>query len=219
MGYILQIDTSGEKGMLVLAHSGIVVSKKTIEDSKKQAALINVLIEQLLSESNIEMKQMQAITVIAGPGSYTGLRIGLATAKGICYALDIPLIMQSKLELLSLQQCKGTDFEIYGCILQAREKEYFLAFYKSNNEEYISPQHITEDAMISLLEKIKIKTLLTTENSILQTIFFDTITFNNHPEIDHVFWSQLSWNYYLEKNFSNLSTSEPYYLKQVFTHK
>ena len=219
MGYILQIDTSGEKGMLVLAHSGIVVSKKTIEDSKKQAALINVLIEQLLSESNIEMKQMQAINVIAGPGSYTGLRIGLATAKGICYALDIPLIMQSKLEILSLQQSKGKDFENYGCILKAREKEYFFALYKSNNEEHISPQHITEDAMISLLEKIKIKTLLTTENSILQTIFFDTITFNNHPEIDHVFWSQLSWNYYLEKNFSNLSTSEPYYLKQVFTHK
>ena len=178
-----------------------------------------MLIEQLLSESNIEMKQIQGIAVIAGPGSYTGLRIGLATAKGICYALDIPLIMQSKLELLSLQQCKGTDFENYGCILQAREKEYFLAFYKSNNEEYISPQHITEDAMISLLEKIKIKTLLTTEHSILKSVLFDAVTFNKHPEIDPIFWSQHSWNYYLEKNFSNLSTSEPYYLKQVFTHK
>lgn len=220
MSYILQIDTSGENGTLVLSSEGKILSHKIIDDNKKQATLINILIDELLSEASIDFTMLQVVAVIAGPGSYTGVRIGLATAKGICYSLSIPLIIQTKLEILSKQLIHAFSSEFYGSVLKARENEFFIAIYNNNYEIKISPQHVTEEELKSIFSKIESKTYISTD-CFDELCGFDSnnICVYENANVDTKFWSLYCMQSFNDCNFNNLSTSEPYYLKQVFTHK
>ncbi|RYZ55302.1 MAG: tRNA (adenosine(37)-N6)-threonylcarbamoyltransferase complex dimerization subunit type 1 TsaB, partial [Sphingobacteriales bacterium] len=153
MKYILHIDTSGEKGIVGLSSKGEWLVERTNLQSREHAASINNMITGVLQEAGIGFGDLSAISVIGGPGSYTGLRVGLATAKGFCYAWDLPLIMHNKLTLLALQHLNSNNqVEAIYSALPARQGEYFISKYRKDGVELVIPGHVMEQELIQLLE-------------------------------------------------------------------
>ena len=104
MNYILNIESSTTNCSISLALDGNLVALKESNDDKySHSTKLHSFINEVLKKSNISVKELVAIAVSKGPGSYTGLRIGVAAAKGLCYSLDIPLISISTLHILSKQ--------------------------------------------------------------------------------------------------------------------
>lgn len=222
MTYLLHIDTSADNGFVAISANGQIVSAKSIEDSKNQSALINTLIDGVLSEADIAMQQLNAVAVCAGPGSYTGLRIGMGTAKGLCYALDKSLLLDNKLTLLAWQQYnKLNEYDVFLSVLIARENEFFVAAYDKEFKVYIAPQHIHAAELEELLNGINDSLVVIGEtNQQLENILNikKAVIFPNKL-IDKDAWAMYAYEQYKCQHFVNLSTAEPFYLKQVFTHK
>ena len=107
MSWILCIDTTTENCSVALAKNGTLFAAKEQRKGQQHAGLLTLFIEELLEKASIEAKDLSAIAVSDGPGSYTGLRIGAATAKGLCYSLDIPLIAVDTLKALAFEVTKS----------------------------------------------------------------------------------------------------------------
>jgi tRNA threonylcarbamoyladenosine biosynthesis protein TsaB len=100
MATILNIETATQLCSVALAHDGVVMAQRETFEEKSHAARLTVFIEEILKEKNISVTDLDAIAVGKGPGSYTGLRIGVSTAKGLCYGANLPLIAMSTLTVL-----------------------------------------------------------------------------------------------------------------------
>jgi tRNA threonylcarbamoyladenosine biosynthesis protein TsaB len=227
MSYILHIDTSGKEGLVAIAQNGNVLAESRNEHTRDHAAAINLMVEQVLAQASITLPQIDAVAVCAGPGSYTGLRIGLATAKGYCYALDKPLLMDSKLTLLAYQAYEKIKAEpsFSGAaqvvsILVAREKEYFLSSYDINFDVTIAPVHITENELLIKLNAFSENTYITgiLPDSLKEHLPANMIYIENE-QVNLETWTRFAQNAYKSQNFVTLSTAEPFYLKQVFINK
>ena len=223
MAYILHIDTSGDTGIIALSNYGNILGSITNADTRNHAASINLHIEKVVTDAGITLQQVDAIAVCGGPGSYTGLRIGLATAKGLCYALDKPLMLQHRLLLLLLNEyyAQQTAFDSYNSMLIAREKEYYFASYNNKLEILAEPQHILEENLQDLLPQNNRKTLLVGDFTESAKKLFEQngATIIHKTAIDIKSWAIYAFEQYNASNFTNLAHSEPFYLKQVFTHK
>ena len=92
MALILNIDTAVDVASICLAKDEAVLSIAINESQKDHASWLHIAIKEIFEKNNLELRSVDAIAITSGPGSYTGLRIGMATAKGICYALNKPLI-------------------------------------------------------------------------------------------------------------------------------
>lgn len=143
MSLILNIDTASEQAHVSLADNGQVLQVLNNGQQKEHAAFVQAAIEQLIQASGIRLKDMDAIAVTAGPGSYTGLRVGFASAKGLCYALKKPFITINTLEVLtvSAQQlfAPGDEEILYCPMMDARRMEVFTAVYTQNLATNMQP--------------------------------------------------------------------------------
>lgn len=129
MAYILSLETATTNCSVSLSYRGEIVSIREDNPGKLvHSERLHNLIEEVLHESQIDKKQIQAIGVSEGPGSFTGLRVGVSAAKGLCFALDIPLIAVPTLEVLARQVQTETGFIIP--LLDARRMEVYAAVYK-----------------------------------------------------------------------------------------
>ena len=221
MSYILHIDTSTDTGVYVLSENGKVIAAQQGLNARDHAATINIHIKNLLGEAGISLKHLSAVAVCAGPGSYTGLRIGLATAKGYCYAGNIPLLLQNKLTLLASQHqdLHQYKYRFYIAILRARAEEVFMTIVNADGITVFEPKH----AMLAEAEQLLLehpKSLVVTDLSTDET--------GKHTELNYVvhdtqivtpYWAIMAFQEYKCKKTVNLSTAEPFYLKQVYTHK
>src|SRR5258708_17366566 len=110
MSYILNIDTAVNNASVCLSKNNELVNIAINENLKDHAAWIQPTIKKLIESAGIRLKEIDAVAVSNGPGSYTGLRIGLSTAKGLCYALNIPLIAIGTLDMMAAAaENKNTD--------------------------------------------------------------------------------------------------------------
>ena len=100
MKHLLYLDTSDKKSLLLIIREGAVIAERSNDIQNNHGQVINSQIQEMMTECNLPWQQIDAICVLNGPGSYTGLRISLATAKGLCYAQSIPLILLNKLDLI-----------------------------------------------------------------------------------------------------------------------
>lgn len=218
MKYLLHIDTSTEIGTVAIAADGKLIAHRRNDEQRNHAGSINLMIDDVLRTAGITFKDLSAIAVCAGPGSYTGLRIGMATAKGFCYALDIPLILDDRLTLLAYHAFKehGKTYSKYVVLLTAREKEYFITVYNNDFSCVLHPQHILEEQVTQNIDMGKQAYLIT-------DIRPDTLKMDVHTVIDvriHLeSWAVYSFNKYNCNKSVNSFTAEPLYLKQVYTHK
>ena len=213
MSYILNIETATKNCSVALAKEGkTILCKEIADEGYSHAERLHVFIEEIISEAGIVLNDLVAIAVSQGPGSYTGLRIGVSAAKGLCYALNIPLIAVDTLQALA-SQVTVTDGLIVPMI-DARRMEVYSAIFSSTLEKKreILAEVITENSFEELHEKLyfvgdcneKCKSVLTKTNF----VFLDTIKYPSANEM-----SALSYHKYKISDTVDVAYFEPYYLK------
>lgn len=138
MALILNIETSTKTCSVNLSKNGKSLGVNEITSEKYvHGEKLHLLIKDLLASLNLSFKQLDAVGVSAGPGSFTGLRIGVATAKGLAFGLDIPLISMNSLEIMinGYQNKSINENAIYFPMIDARRKEVFTAGYNSEKKQ------------------------------------------------------------------------------------
>lgn len=215
MKTILHIDTSGTFAQILLSRNGQLLSSIQLQESKDQAGKINGMIDLALQEAQCSMQEIQAISVCNGPGSYTGLRVGLATAKGLAMALDLPLILHHKLILIA--HAYAEDWNNFCVIQEARSGEYFVCAFRQK-KCILQPRHFTLDDLIVYLDQEKIENLIIDKESIKEMIREEN-KYNFYIEnrgIVAEIWIKQSEERLENKIFDDLAYSEPFYLKPAF---
>lgn len=219
MTYILNIETATKNCSVSLAKDGeTIICKEIAEQGYSHAEKLHVFIAEIIKEAGVLMSDLKAIAVSHGPGSYTGLRIGVSTAKGLCYALEIPLIAIDTLTSLT-NQVKYNDGLIVPMI-DARRMEVYSAIFNSNKEmiREVHAEILTEESFANQAEIIyfigdsneKAKSVLTKTNF----IFLDEIVFPSANEM-----SAISYQKFQNNDFVDVAYFEPYYLKDFMFAK
>ena len=217
--YILNIETSTKNCSVSLSKDGKTTALKEIaEQNFTHSEKLHLFIDELLKKAGISYKDLGAVALSKGPGSYTGLRIGTSTAKGLCFALDIPLIALDSLYILA-KQVKFNDGLIISMI-DARRMEVYTATFDKNHTKISDTKAmiIDENSFSEISKKVyfigdgaeKCKTVLTKENF----IFISEIIYPSANEM-----SELSYQKFQQKDFEDIAYFEPFYLKEFFTGK
>ena len=220
MALILSIETATTNCSVSLSKQGkTLVLKEDYDKSYSHAERLHVYIDAVLKEANINSKQLNAIAVSKGPGSYTGLRIGVSAAKGFCFALDRPLISVPTLDGLA-HQIKVNDGVIVP-MLDARRMEVYSAIFDSdfNQIRATEAQILDEKSFEDYLEKGKVyfigngvektKTLINHSNA----IFIE----DKLPSANEM--SMLAFNKYKISDTEDVAYFEPFYLKDFVALK
>jgi len=213
LSYILNIETATKNCSVALAKEGkTILYKEIAEEGYSHAERLHVFIEEIIKEAGITFQDLIAIAVSQGPGSYTGLRIGVSAAKGFCFALDIPLIAVDTLQILASQATISNGLIIP--MIDARRMEVYSAIFNPKFEKIreVQSEIITENSFEELQETLyfvgdcaeKCKTVLTKENF----IFLDEIKYPSSKEM-----SALSFEKYKKNETVYVAYFEPYYLK------
>jgi tRNA threonylcarbamoyladenosine biosynthesis protein TsaB len=140
MSYILNIDTATDICSIAVSQDGKILSLVE-EANNNHASRITLMIEEALEEAKINITDLRAVAMSNGPGSYTSLRVGTSTAKGICYALDIPLIAVDTLTSLAyaaFRDIEVSDF-LYCPMIDARRMEVYMILFGKNNKNTEGP--------------------------------------------------------------------------------
>ena len=218
MDYLLHIDTSTDTGTVAIGGDGKLLALRSNTETRNHASTINILISEVLADANITFKQLAAVAVCAGPGSYTGLRIGMATAKGLCYALNIPLLLDNRLTLLAYNAFRqNKNVSQYVSLLLARQHEYFISIYDINFECTLPAQHVMESQLRELVENKDNFIVITDVPDIINLLDIITLQIDTATQINFDLWVFYSIEKFKCNNIVNLMTAEPFYLKQVYT--
>ena len=163
MCLILQIETATTTCSVALAGNGEVLAFKEVNERNIHAEVITLFIEEVVLSAGIKYDQIDAIAVSSGPGSYTGLRIGVSTAKGLCFALDKPLIAIETLEgmahgVMNAGQYKSDPDMLLCPMIDARRMEVFTSVFKNKGLKIkpVSAEIITGDSFAGLLKQHQI---------------------------------------------------------------
>lgn len=133
--YILHLETATKVCSVALSKNGELIAFKEIEeDGYSHGENLNCFIEDTLKSAEISLSKLTAISIASGPGSYTGLRIGAATAKGLCYALEIPLIAIDALHSLAELARLNHPNKVLCPLIDARRMEVYNSFFDGNNK-------------------------------------------------------------------------------------
>jgi tRNA threonylcarbamoyladenosine biosynthesis protein TsaB len=151
LSLFLTIDTSTETASACVAEAGKILSIAVNGDQKDHASWLHIAIGKLMKDCGKDLSELNALAVSAGPGSYTGLRVGMATAKGLCYALGIPLIVESSLKMMSYAALRSINSmqqqkPVLLCpMIDARRMEVFTAVYRDDLSELHEPTALIID--------------------------------------------------------------------------
>ena len=220
---LLCIETSGKNCSVALFEDLQLVSIREVHTEQfSHSENLHVFIEQVLKESNLQPKAIEAIAISAGPGSYTGLRIGVATAKGLCYGWDIPLIALPTLRILAEQVTyEFTDIEYIVPMIDARRMEVFTAVYSHDFSPILGERAeiLTESTFDTYLNKGKTIFLgdgITKFQAICKhknAYFWE----NKFPSAKQM--GRLALEKYQAQAFEDIAYFEPFYLKEVYLVK
>jgi tRNA threonylcarbamoyladenosine biosynthesis protein TsaB len=153
--YILNIETATKNCSVALAKDGNVLAYRELaETGFAHAEKLHIFIAEVLYETQVAFYELHAIAVSKGPGSYTGLRIGVSAAKGLCFALDIPLIAVDT--LLVLSKAVHESDGLFLPMIDARRMEVYCGLYDSNGNKLqeTSAKVVTVDAFSEITDKV-----------------------------------------------------------------
>jgi len=216
--YILQIDTATEICSVSISEAGETLATIEAAEPNLHASQLTVFIDRLLKQVQITYADLAAVCVSKGPGSYTGLRIGVSTAKGLCYALDIPLLAINTLEMMFSGYSKENNPSdtLYVPMLDARRMEVYLEIFDGNNNLILptEAQIIDENSFQSYTANklilfgsgaAKLKQLFVQNDS----IYLDTDFVHSSS-----YMSSLAFKKFINQEFEDLIYFEPFYLKE-----
>ncbi len=218
MAYLLHIETSSNCCSVALSEDAVLKGVLEEIQPNTHASSLPLFIQELLRQNGLSTRDLAAVAVGIGPGSYTGLRVGLSLAKGICMVNDIPLIALSSLKIMAkgMQERYPTHSGYFVPLVDARRMEVYTAQYEQNLEviksEYaliVKEQDWSESSIPCLFGGsgvLKVKQLLgESENR----IFDGENQFNSAR-----FMPDLAFEKFLKKEFADLAYTEPAYLKE-----
>ncbi|WP_339610024.1 tRNA (adenosine(37)-N6)-threonylcarbamoyltransferase complex dimerization subunit type 1 TsaB [uncultured Planktosalinus sp.] len=214
MAYILCLETTTTNCSVSIAFKGKTIAIKELNtQGYSHAESLHVFIDEVLKSAGISKKELNAIAVSEGPGSYTGLRIGVSAAKGFCYALDLPLISIDTLQALSMQL--NEKEVVYIPMLDARRMEVFTAVFDENYKkiEETKALILNENSFIEYLNKGKVVFLGNANDKLKTLCKHSNATFVDGllPSAKEMGW--LANSKYKKSDFENVAYFEPFYLK------
>ena len=221
MAIILTLDTSTKNCSVALfENEKFLALKEHYSDDYLHAEQLTLFVEDVIKSANLTLKEIEAIAISKGPGSYTGLRIGTSTAKGLCYALDIPLISISTLKAMASSMAKNHVTDLYCPMIDARRMEVFSAVYDVGNNEIrkIQADVVDEQTYTNFLNN--------------EALFFgdgalkckEIINHKNAKFLEGVYPSakdlgKLAHAKFMNKDFEDVAYFEPFYLKDFVAGK
>ena len=220
MAKLLFLETATQVCSVALADGDQLLALKESESANSHSSLLTTFIQEVISEAGMKLNDLDAIVVSKGPGSYTGLRIGVSTAKGLCYSLEKPLIAINTLQSLAIGMrdiIKPEAENVLFCpMIDARRMEVYTAFYDANNKviQATSAQIIDENSFVDLLKTHQIyfggdgaekcKDALAQNTN---AIFIDDFRISAKDMIE------IASAKFEQKQFEDVAYFEPYYLK------
>ncbi len=217
MATLLHIETSTRTCSVCIAQDGTLLSIEEVTGEYDHARILTTLIDKVIADAGISYNQLDAIAVSEGPGSYTGLRIGTATAKGLCYALQIPLIGIPTLQILASYLVKNYGgYSKYAVLMPSRKDEVYYAVYDPNLKPIIQPTYMAvtdlpqhnpeDDCMFGI------------SNSFTEPQITDICKERRYILISHSSQNMvpLSYESHQFKTHKSLIYFEPLYLKGVY---
>ncbi|CAN5637155.1 tRNA (adenosine(37)-N6)-threonylcarbamoyltransferase complex dimerization subunit type 1 TsaB [soil metagenome] len=225
MALLLNIDTATEYAGICISKGTQVLGVEESMDQKNHGAFVQPAIQNLLLKLNININAIDGIVVSAGPGSYTGLRVGLSTAKGLCYTLQKPLIMVNTLKVMAyaaMLETRGKKHEngdlLFCPMIDARRMEVFTALFNDRLDYIIAPTALVlteisadffpKDRSIVLSGNGSIK--LQAINTLEQAIYI-----NGTHGAQHL--AYLGLKAFEKQQFADLAYCEPFYVKEFFS--
>ena len=223
MTLILNLESSTEVCSVSLSKNGEMIDLIENTDGQNHARLLSVFADQLMKNNHLRFNQLSAVSVSKGPGSYTGLRIGVSLAKGICYANQAPLISISPLRAMSSfitsnrekYHINTHDDMLFCPMIDARRMEVYTALFDQQNRkiEAVSAKVIDNNSFNNYLEKHQIvffgngSTKCRAELKHPNAIFIDDI------KTSAQFMCSLAQEAFKNKQFEDVAYFEPFYLK------
>lgn len=216
---LLLIDTAAEKAIVALANKGKVIAFAENTRQREHASFLQPAIAEMLNEKNITVKQLAGVLVTEGPGSYTGIRVGMASAKGLCMAANIPLMVVNRLYIMALASklIFPQEKAYYIPMIDARRMEVFYAVYNSIPQELKRPENLilTTD---SFADELKNNKVIFTGSGCLK--FNEIVQHKNlivipEPNLSNAM-AITAQEMMEEKKWSNLVDAQPFYAKNFY---
>ncbi len=218
MAIVINLDSTLETASVSIAENGVILMQQTNKVQKEHATFLHSSIKNLLSQLNISINNVDAIATTIGPGSYTGLRVCLSAAKGLCYALNKPLITIGTLEALAktaiLHFSSEKDF-LFCPMIDARRMEVYTAIYNKDLEEVVAPHAAIVDVHFceSLLSNKNILFFGSGMEKFQNINTNSNSAFQNTLEITNAI-NLLSYDKFCGEIFADIVTSSPLYTKE-----
>ena len=214
MSIILNIETATKNCSLSIAENGKIIAIKELNNGNySHAEVLHPFIDDILKESNLTSKDIDAVAVSKGPGSYTGLRIGVSAAKGLCFAFDKPLISIDTLTSLSYVISIDSGFIVP--MIDARRMEVYAAIFDKNHEQAreIKAEIIDENSYADYLAESKVYFLGDGAQKCKEIIKHKNAVFVDDKFPSAKEMAKLSYDKYKKNDIEDVAYFEPFYLK------
>lgn len=222
MQVILSLETSTDVCSVAIHDKRKVLASIALREPQAHASKLGPLIERVMRESRASLKDLRAVAITNGPGSYTGLRIGTSTAKGLCYALDIPLISVGTLELLAFQANALNHGNAFLCpMIDARRMEVYCLVADAGLRivEPVSAKVIDHNSFRELLSGHKVLFFGNGSSKCREAIRHSNAIFLNDVFPAAASLGEIAYQKYTAGEFENLVEFKPFYLKEFVAKK
>ncbi len=216
MSYILNLETSSKNcSVSLLKGEKIVNTIEQEDDNYRHSELLTSFIDQILLKEKISIENLSAVSVSKGPGSFTGLRIGLSVAKGLCFPHNIPIIGINSLKILALSYTPEKDEHILSLIHDKNDSFYSMLLDSNYNEMGKPSVVLIDENFFTKYEKTNPPVIVCNTKSIKEIINFKSIKIHiNSVSAKHM--GNISKENFDNKNFEDLAYFEPMYIKKPY---
>ncbi len=214
---ILLIESSTAVCSVALSRGGEVIALREIDEANRHAEKLTVFCDEVMKEAGLPFRELDAVAVSKGPGSYTGLRIGVSAAKGICYALGKPLIAIGTPEAMAAGMMdEAAPGDLLCPMIDARRMEVYCALYDHNGQEVkpVAPLVLDENSFAEILQEKRILFSgdgMPKAKELLSRFPNAIFTTSGNPSAKHL--AKLAELRAQAKQFEDLAYFEPFYLK------
>ncbi len=222
MAHLLAIETSTEICSVALSKEEECIAMVEDDRENSHAEKILLFVDQVLKQAGLEKNKLNAICISEGPGSYTGLRIGASTAKGLCDGLDIPLVAISTLQSMAWgSREQYPHYKQYCPMIDARRMEVYSAIYNENLDLIgnITNTILDENAFSDYLSKGKLVLSGNGMEKAISLLSHNTNAVFCNTKTSARYLLALGYKKYIEQDFADIAYFEPFYLKEFHSGK